>query len=133
MRLDRFLKPLVVLGGFMALTLSGPSSAQTAAASKPAAVAAAEEPVPKFDPAYMRNSANIKVGQTVWAAQCVHCHGAKAYPGKAPKLNPGTMDAEFIYDRITYGFKAMPPWKAVFSLEERKGLVAWIKSDSFAP
>jgi mono/diheme cytochrome c family protein len=132
MGLDRFLKTLVVLSGFLALTLSGPSSAQTAAASAPAA-AAAEEPVPKFDPAYMRNPANIKVGQTVWTTQCMHCHGAKAYPGKAPKLNPGTMDADYIFDRVTYGFKGMPPWKAVFSLEERKGVVAWIKSDGFAP
>ena len=131
MRVDRLLKILAAVGTFLALTVTGPASAQTAAAPK--AAAAAEEPVPKFEPAYMRNAANIKVGQTVWAAQCVHCHGAKAYPGKAPKLNPGTMDADFIFDRITYGFKAMPPWKAVFSLEERKGLVAWIKSDSFAP
>lgn len=128
MRLDRFLKTLVVLGGFLALTTSGPSSAQTAAAPTDA-----DEPVPKFDPAYMRNPANIKVGQTVWTTQCMHCHGAKAYPGKAPKLNPGTMDADYIFDRVTYGFKGMPPWKAVFSLEERKGVVAWIKSDGFAP
>ena len=131
MRVDRLLKILAAVGTFLALTVTGPASAQTAAAPK--AAAAAEEPVPMFEPAYMRNAANIKVGQTVWAAQCVHCHGAKAYPGKAPKLNPGTMDAEFIFDRVTYGFKAMPPWKAVFSLEERKGLVAWIKSDGFAP
>ncbi len=132
MRVDRLLKTLAVLGAVLTLTMTGPVSAQTSAAPKPAA-AAAEEPVPKFDPAYMRNPANIKVGQTVWVAQCVHCHGAKAYPGKAPKISPGTMDAEFIFDRITYGFKAMPPWKAVFSLEERKGLVAWIKSDGFSP
>lgn len=131
MRMNRLLKTLAIWGAFLALTLSGPASAQTAAAPKPAAVA--EEAVPKFDPAYMRNPANIKVGQTVWTAQCMHCHGAKAYPGKAPKLNPGTMDADYIFDRVTYGFKAMPPWKAVFSLEERKGVVAWIKSDGFSP
>jgi mono/diheme cytochrome c family protein len=128
MRVNRRLKTHAVLGVFLALAMSGPVSAQTAAAATPG-----EEPMPKFEPAYMRNPANIKVGQTVWTQQCVHCHGAKAYPGKAPKLNPGNMDAEFIFDRVTYGFKGMPPWKAVFSLEERKGLVAWIKSDGFAP
>ncbi len=108
-----------------------PARAQNPA--KAAAPAASDEPVPKFDPKYLRDPANIKIGQGVWTTQCRHCHGASAYPGKAPKLNPGGMEPEFIFDRVTYGFKAMPPWKAVFTLEERKGVVAYIKSDGFAP
>lgn len=94
---------------------------------------AADEPVPKFDAAYMANPANIKVGEEVWVTQCRHCHGNNAYPGKAPKLNPGGMDADFIFDRVTNGFKKMPGWKEVFSLEQRKAVSAYIKSSSFSP
>ncbi len=111
--------------------LHGPARAQDPA--KATTPAEADEPVPKFDPGYLRDPTNIKIGQGVWNTQCRHCHGASAYPGKAPKLNPGNLEPEFIFDRVTYGFKAMPPWKAVFTLEERKGVVAYIKSDGFAP
>ena len=56
-----------------------------------------------------------------------------AYPGKAPKLNPGSYEPEFIYERVTYGFRKMPAWKDVFSVDERKGVVAYIKSSEFSP
>jgi mono/diheme cytochrome c family protein len=110
----------------LTLNLSGPAGAQ---ATKPAT----EEPAPKFDAAYLNSAANIKIGEGVWAAQCRHCHGNSAYPGKAPKLSPGGMEPDFIFDRVTNGFRKMPAWKDVFSLEERKGIVAYIKSDSFSP
>jgi mono/diheme cytochrome c family protein len=95
--------------------------------------AAKEEPPPKFDPAFLGNPQNIKAGEKVWQAQCRHCHGNSAYPGKAPKLSPGGMDPDFIYDRVTNGFGKMPSWKAVFTVEERKGVVAYIKSGEFSP
>ena len=114
-----------------ALALAGPAGAQDAA--NPAAKPAAEEPVPKFDSAYLGSAANIKLGEGVWANQCRHCHGNSAYPGKAPKLSPGGMEPDFIFDRVTNGFRKMPAWKDVFTLEERKGIVAYIKSDSFSP
>ena len=122
---------MLLIAAATSLGSHGPAHAQDPA--KTAAPAASEEPVPKFDPKYLRDPTNIKIGQGVWTTQCRHCHGASAYPGKAPKLNPGGLEPEFIFDRVTYGFKAMPPWKAVFTLEERKGVVAYIKSDSFAP
>lgn len=103
--------------------------AQDSAASAPAA----EEPMPTFDAAFMANPRNIKVGETVWQEQCRHCHGNSAYPGKGPKLRPSAYTPEFVYDRVTYGFRAMPPWKAVFTIEQRKGIVAYIKSDRFSP
>jgi mono/diheme cytochrome c family protein len=106
-----------------AVVLAGPLSAQTAATP----------PAPKFDAAFMNDPSVLKVGQEVWAKQCRHCHGASAYPGKAPKLNPGAMDVDHIYDRVTYGFRGMPPWEAVFTLEERKAVTAYIKSSSFSP
>ena len=92
-----------------------------------------EEPPPKFDAAYLTDPANIKVGEGVWHNQCRHCHGNAAYPGKAPKLNPGSYEPEFIYERVTYGFRKMPAWKDVFSVDERKGVVAYIKSSEFSP
>ncbi len=94
---------------------------------------AAKEPVPVFDKVYLSNKKNLAAGRDVWENQCRHCHGAAAYPGKAPKLNPGQMAPDFIYDRVTFGFGKMPAWKDVFSDEQRKGVVAYIKSDDFSP
>ena len=98
-----------------------------------AQAAAAEEPMPKFDKAYLSSKAAIDAGQEVWSTQCRHCHGRSAYPGKAPKLSPGGYTPEFVFDRVTNGFGKMPPWKDVFTLEQRKGVVAYIKSDAFSP
>jgi mono/diheme cytochrome c family protein len=91
------------------------------------------EAAPTFDAAYLKNPTNIQLGQAVWGQQCRHCHGNSAYPGKAPKLRPGSLEPDFIYDRVTNGFRGMPSWSAVFSLEQRMGVVAYIKSDEFAP
>jgi len=105
-------------------------AAATAAAQEQKAV---KEPMPVFDKAFLSNKANIKTGKGVWDNQCRHCHGAAAYPGKAPKLNPGQLAPDFIYDRVTFGFGKMPAWKEVFSDEQRKGVVAYIKSRDFSP
>jgi mono/diheme cytochrome c family protein len=110
-----------------ALTGAFAAHAQTAPAP------AAEEPAPKFDVAYMSNARAIAAGKEIWDTQCKHCHGNSAYPGKAPKLSPGAMEPDFIYDRVTYGFRKMPPWKDVYTLEQRKAIVAYIKHSSFSP
>lgn len=93
----------------------------------------AKEAMPAFDKAYLSSKKNIAAGQEVWEGQCRHCHGAAAYPGKAPKLNPGQLAPDFIYDRVTYGFGKMPAWKDVFSVAQRKAVVAYIKSGDFSP
>lgn len=92
-----------------------------------------EEPAPAFDKKFLSDAANIEMGRTVWENQCRHCHGAAAYPGKAPKLNPGQLHPDLIYDRVTNGFGKMPGWKDVFSLKERMSVVAYIKSEAFSP
>jgi mono/diheme cytochrome c family protein len=92
-----------------------------------------KEPLPTFDKAFLSNKKNVAAGKVVWDGQCRHCHGAAAYPGKAPKLNPGQLEPGFIYDRVTNGFGKMPAWKAVFSVEQRKSVVAYIKSGDFSP
>lgn len=98
-----------------------------------ATAATATEPVPKFDKAYLASASAIAAGKEVWDTQCRHCHGNAAYPGKAPKLNPGGYEPDFIFDRVTYGFRKMPPWKDVFTIDQRKAVVAYIKSSSFSP
>jgi mono/diheme cytochrome c family protein len=92
-----------------------------------------KEPVPVFDKAYLSSKKNVAAGKNVWDNQCRHCHGAAAYPGKAPKLNPGQLAPDFIYDRVTNGFGKMPAWKEVFSAEQRRSVVAYIKSRDFSP
>ena len=64
---------------------------------------------------------------------CIRDSGNSAYPGKAPKLKPAGYKADFVFDRITNGFKKMPAWKTVFTLEERMQIVAYIMSDRFSP
>jgi len=94
---------------------------------------AVKETVPVFNKTYLSNKKNIEAGRNVWQNQCRHCHGAAAYPGKAPKLNPGQLEPDFIYERVTFGFGKMPAWKDVFSAEQRKAVVAYIKSNDFSP
>ena len=92
----------------------------------------ATPPAP-LDQAYLNDPANIETGKQVWQEQCRHCHGAKSYPGKAPKLKPRRYKADFVYNRITNGFRKMPPWIDIYSDQERMALVAYILSKKFSP
>jgi len=90
---------------------------------------------PEMTKDYLTDPAHIAVGKQVWDEQCKHCHGASAYPGKAPRLTPRRYQSrpEFVWDRVTNGFRKMPGWKDVYSDEERMGVVAYILSKSFSP
>ena len=90
-------------------------------------------PSPEFTKAYLDDAKHQKVGEELWQDQCRHCHGASAYPGKAPKLKPGRYKPEFVYVRVTNGFGKMPAWKDVFSLEQRMHVVAYVLSSEFSP
>lgn len=92
-----------------------------------------ENPIPEITEAMLAEQANIDTGKEIWVEQCSHCHGAKAYPGKAPKLRPRKYTPEFVYDRVTYGFRKMPAWEEVYEESERIGLVAWVMSKKFRP
>ena len=98
-----------------------------------AAPAANEEPVPEFTAAMMKDPVNIEAGKQVWDGQCRHCHGNSAYPGKAPKLKPSNYQPDFVYDRVTNGFRKMPAWKAVFNQQQRIGVVTFIMGEEFMP
>ncbi|MEM7522840.1 MAG: cytochrome c [Pseudomonadota bacterium] len=86
-----------------------------------------------FTEAYLDAVENISSGGEIWADQCRHCHGAKAYPGKAPKLKPRRYKPDFVYRRVTDGFRKMPAWDEVYSDDERMQIVAYILSDKFSP
>ena len=89
-------------------------------------------PVP-FTEEYLSSDENIAAGKAVWEEQCRHCHGRKAYPGKAPKLQPRRYKPDFVYRRVTDGFRKMPPWKEVYTDEERMQVVAYVLSKQFSP
>tara|TARA_B100001013_G_scaffold284279_1_gene184138 strand:- start:64 stop:465 length:402 start_codon:yes stop_codon:yes gene_type:complete len=86
-----------------------------------------------FSPEFMANTENIELGKSLWQKQCRHCHGASAYPGKAPKLKPYKYKPGFVYKRITNGFRKMPAWKTIFSKAERMAIVTYVMSNQFAP
>jgi mono/diheme cytochrome c family protein len=85
----------------------------------------------EFTEEFLADPERIAAGKEIWDEQCALCHGARAYPGKAPK--PKRYTPNFVYDRITNGFRKMPAWKDVYDDEERMDLVAWIKSRKFSP
>jgi cytochrome c len=99
---------------------------------KPAEEAMAEEN-PEFSEAVLNNDEIITAGGEIWGSQCRHCHGKNAYPGKAPKLKPRKYKPDFVFDRVTNGFRKMPAWKDVYSVDERVAIVAYVKSKKFSP
>lgn len=88
---------------------------------------------PDFTEAYLSDPTRLALGKELWFGQCTHCHGFKAYPGKAPKLQPAKYTPEFVFKRVTKGFKKMPGWEDVFNLDERMAIVAYVKSKNFSP
>ena len=91
------------------------------------------DPPPTIDPAMLKDAAVISKGEKIWQEQCTHCHGAKAYPGKAPKLAPRTYKPDFVWDRVHNGFRGMPPWKDIYDENEVLAVVAYVLSDDFFP
>jgi len=96
-------------------------------------IAHAQEPVPAFTDTVMKDTSLIVLGQQVWDGQCRHCHGNSAYPGKAPKLKSSSYQPDFVYDRVTNGFRKMPAWRDIFNERQRIGVTVYIMSDTFAP
>lgn len=109
------------------------AASDAAAATLPAVKDDDEIESPEFTDDFMNTDTAIATGGELWAKQCRHCHGSSAYPGKAPKLKPASYTPDFVFDRLTNGFRKMPGWKSVFTLEERKSIVAYVLSGSFSP
>ncbi len=110
-----------------------PAFTQTATPAPAEENAEPRDPPPAIDSATLKDAAVIAKGEKIWQEQCTHCHGAKAYPGKAPKLTPRTYKPEFVWDRIYNGFRGMPPWKDVYEPNEVLAVVAYVLSDDFFP
>ncbi len=119
----RGIAALVVLAG----ALSGVSTIGMAAGDD------AEEAPAVFTEAYLNDPANIEAGKAIWQEQCRLCHGYAAYPGRAPKLKPRRYKPEFVFKRVTNGFREMPSWKEVYSREERMAVVTYVLSKEFSP
>jgi mono/diheme cytochrome c family protein len=86
-----------------------------------------------FTAGFLQDEANIALGKQLWVKRCKFCHGTDTHPGSASPLQPWRYQPEFIYDRITNGFRAMPALKEDVSLEERKAIVAYVLSQKFSP
>ena len=110
------MRKLFLALGAVAL-MAGPALADKCPSKKPA------EP---FTAEFLEDEANIAAGKEIWMEQCTHCHGKKAYPGKAPKLKPKKYKTGFVYYRVACGFRKMPAWWEVYEEVEIKQLEAFV-------
>jgi mono/diheme cytochrome c family protein len=125
----------VALATFALLAAAATASAQAPAPGESTAAASAEprDPPPPLPAAVLKDPKLIADGIALWKENCQHCHGSKAYPGKAPKLTPHRYKPDFVWDRIHNGFKDMPAWKELYTPEQVIALVAYVLSDEFWP
>ena len=95
------------------------------------APAAGDEDAPaEFSDQFLGDGGVLRKGKKIWGKTCKLCHGNTAYPGKAPKLNKKCYEADFIYDRVTNGFQAMPAWKSQIEKYDRMAVVtdtSWVR------
>ena len=115
-----------ILGGLIAGVILIGSGARVT-------VAQDASPPPDFSEAYLSDPLNLEIGKAIWVEQCALCHGARAYPGKAPRLKPKRYTADFVYRRVTKGFRAMPGWEHIYDLDERMAVAAYVMDKSFSP
>jgi mono/diheme cytochrome c family protein len=94
--------------------------------------AQAEQGKPVFPKDLLGNKEYIELGEQVWGKICKFCHGKAAYPGKAPKLTPARYTPEFVFDRVTNGFRGMASFKDQFSDKERQAVTVYIMSTQFS-
>lgn len=87
---------------------------------------------PEFPPDLLNDPRVIELGRKVFHERCVFCHGKTAYPGKAPKLDPSRYTPDFVYDRVTRGFRGMPSFTHEFSEEQRRAVAAYVMSKEFS-
>ena len=118
---------------FLSAILSPAAPGTTAAQGTAPAAAAARDPPPPLPRDLLKNPKVIAQGEALWKEQCTLFHGAKAYPGKAPRLQPHRYKPEFVWDRIHNGFRNMPSLKELYTPEQEIALVAYVLSDEFWP
>ncbi len=98
-----------------------------------AGTAAAQDQAPApFPKELLEKPEQVAAGKQVFGKICKFCHGKSAYPGKAPKLNPSRYTPEFVFDRVTNGFRGMPSFKEQFTEQERQAVTVFVMSKSFS-
>jgi mono/diheme cytochrome c family protein len=123
----------VAIVAFALIATAATAPAQAPAESTAAASAEPGDPPPPLPADLLKDEKRIAEGTALWKENCAHCHGSKAYPGKAPKLQPHRYKPDFVWDRIHNGFKDMPAWKELYTPEQVIALVAYVLSDEFWP
>ena len=123
------LRGLVISAAFGLATVSLPA----AQGSAPAGATEPRDPAPTMPAEVLKDPKVIAQGEALWKEQCTLCHGAKAYPGKAPKLQPHRYKPDFVWDRLHNGFRNMPALKDLYSPEQEIAIVAYVLSDEFWP
>ena len=93
---------------------------------------AQDQQLPPFPKDLLENPEQVAAGKEVFGKICKFCHGKSAYPGKAPKLNPSRYTPEFVYDRVTNGFRGMPAFKGQFSEKELQAVTVFVMSKQFS-
>ena len=87
---------------------------------------------PTFPEEFMTDMTVIREGRDLFQRQCGHCHGSRAYPGKAPALRPDRYEPDFVFWVIQGGYGKMPSMGEVFDEEQTRKVVAWVKSSYFS-
>jgi mono/diheme cytochrome c family protein len=67
-------------------------------------------------------------GATVFAQNCVACHGQEAKGGTAPALAGRGLDAQYINDIVWFGGARMPAWGQALIQGDVKAVVAYVAS-----
>ena len=122
------LRAVVIVSALAAAAATAPAQVPA-----PATAQAPRDPPPALPAAVLKDPKVIAAGEALWKENCAHCHGSKAYPGKAPKLQPAKYKPEFVWDRVHNGFKDMPAWKEFYTPDQVISLVAWVTSEDFWP
>jgi mono/diheme cytochrome c family protein len=121
------------LAWLLALMLGIAVAAPAATQGTAPAPSEPRDPPPPLPAEILKDPKVIAQGEALWKEQCTLCHGAKAYPGKAPKLQPHRYKPEFVWDRLHNGFRNMPPLKDLYTPEQEVALVAYVLSEEFWP
>jgi mono/diheme cytochrome c family protein len=128
----RRIAPAICVLASAAFSLAA-APAASAQAPAPATSTERRDPPPPLPAEVLKDSKVIAQGEALWQEQCTHCHGSKAYPGKAPKLEPRRYKPDFVWDRVHNGFRDMPAWKGLYTPEQEIAIVAYVLSDEFWP
>jgi len=131
-RLRVLLGALLALAGPLGL-MATPATAQEAAKAPGPGESLynmAERASEQFPLEFLGNRDVIVYGRGVFLKRCTFCHVPVGHlGGHAPQLRPNALTADFIFERVTNGFRFMPAWGPLIEEKDRRALVAYLLSD----